>query len=80
MEIKIEKNVPIPMKGGKAKWELYPLDKMEVGDSFYIEGERASAISASLQSYKNNQIMKYQNKVAFVCRSDAKGVRVWRTL
>jgi hypothetical protein len=69
MEFKIEKGIPPPIgkKNGK-----YPYDKMDVGDSFYIEGAKITTISASI--YHQNK----KNKNKFASKTVDSGVRVWR--
>ena len=40
-EIAIDKNIPMPERDPRAH---YPLNEMEVGDSFVIDTERANAV------------------------------------
>lgn len=63
----IEKNIPIVGK--------YPFDKMEVGDSFYVEGDKNSKANLRMAAFT------YRKKVnvEFATKSDDKGIRIWRT-
>jgi len=86
-KIKIEKNVPIPKKGGNNK---YPIAEMNVGDSLffpvgfftkrdgsdYEKREYTQRVNAVFSSIKrqNKEIKKW----AFTCRTTKEGVRVWR--
>lgn len=82
--IKIEKNIPIPAKRDKrdrkSKFnaELYPIEKMEAGDSFLItelNGHKCfTAIYFSIGKYlKENYLEK-----EFLVRVIYQSVRVWR--
>ena len=62
--IKIEKHLPIPVHIGRAK---YPLNQMEVGDSFFSEKRM------NVSTYKT----LYRPK-EFVCRAVDGGYRTWR--
>lgn len=80
MEYKIEKNIPIPKKigvGRKAK-DYYPLEKMQVGDSFlirfkYTTKERLKIASRISMWQKRNGAGK-----KFATRRVDEGIRVWR--
>lgn len=69
MKIQIDKNIAIPVK------LKYPFNEMEVGDSFYGEGEVRTKLStaAYLWCKKNNNDWK------FITRRYENGYRVWRT-
>ena len=80
---KIEKNIPIPrsLGGGRTSEYFYPLEKMQVGDSFLIH----------LEKYTNKERAKIASRVAmwqkrnatdkkFATRRVDEGVRVWRTM
>jgi len=66
MDIKIEKNVPIPRRS------KYPLDKLEVGDSFWV---RANIANIRQISSKVAGVLKRK----FICREEKGGTRCWRT-
>ena len=66
MEIKIDKDVPVPDLG------LYPFDQMEVGDSFVTP--RACVRTAAAEWAKRRG-----NGAKFVCRRQPDGTfRIWR--
>ena len=71
---KIEKNIPLPGRGAG-----YPLDQMEVGDSFLDKKAKGTAsahgtIKSWYQFNKNNEKGAWR----FTTRKTAEGVRVWR--
>jgi len=68
--IVIEKNVDLPK--GRNKYN-HPYKEMQVGDSFFVEDGKLSAIC------NNNYRMKKILNATFIARSEGKGVRVWRT-
>lgn len=70
MEYQIEKNMPKPIARNK-----FPLDKMEVGDSFVVPLKDRFSASSSAISYKRKH-----PETEFVTKkvSDDE-VRIWRT-
>lgn len=77
MEIKIEKNIPIPVTEIK-----YPFDKMDVGDSFFIpENDKKVRlkIQCAVRSYFNIYKKKTKATMKIISKSLENGVRVWRT-
>lgn len=75
-EFKIEQGVPMPQARGAEM--VYPFEKMEVGDSFYVEGKKGATINGAIQAYIRKEIIASGCTKKFACRSDAKGVRIWR--
>lgn len=71
MEIKIQKNVPIPARA-KAK-SKYPFDKMGVGDSFVAPVKPAGLYAAARKWVKDNNAAS-----RFVVRAEGEGSRCWR--
>ena len=72
MAIKIEKNVPLPVRNNKPRAEKYPeLRQIEVGDSFVVP------ITAPAMSNHTRRVAK-EMKRKFVVRPEGKGSRVWR--
>lgn len=69
-DFKIEKNIPLAKKGGAAR--AYPLDQMEVGDSFFVPGGKSGNVTPSAH-YRGIKI-----KTRTVTESGVKGLRVWR--
>ena len=72
-EIKIEKNVPIPVR--KALNRKYPFDRMEVGDSFFATGTKQSAITGAFNFYHPK---KFSCRTQKDDKGNFVGVRVWR--
>jgi hypothetical protein len=71
MEIKIQKNVPIPAKAKKKT--KYPFEKMGVGDSFVAPVKPAGLYQSALKWAKNNDA-----GCRFVVRAEGDGSRCWR--
>ena len=69
---KIEKNIPI----GVVNQTKYPFSKMEVGDSFFVKGDKKkiTAVTVAATTYKKNT-----EGTNFISRRNESGVRVWRT-
>jgi hypothetical protein len=67
-KLKIEKNVPLPEQN-RYEW---PFEKMEVGDSFFMEGVKRTTIHAT--AYKAG--VKLGRK--FSVKIEEGGFRVWR--
>lgn len=67
--IEIERGIPMPQKvrGRDAK---YPWEKMEVGDSFFVQGRKTFGNQASTRSLKDGK--------KYTTRKENGGVRVWR--
>lgn len=63
----IKKNVPIPSFPNKYPWEA-----LEIGDSFFVNGKRATLLSSA----KGHTERKTGRK--FTTRSVEGGCRVWR--
>jgi len=73
MTYKIEKHVPIPAVRGAGL--QFPLEQMEVGDSFVVDtkAERGAAMVAA-------SIIRQKNGKTFVSRiADEGKFRIWRT-
>jgi hypothetical protein len=75
--IAIDKNIPIP---SRVRNRVYPLNKMEVGDSFFKEIDENKS-----KHYEKQKIymavwrhcQNHSNK-KFTTASEENGVRVWR--
>lgn len=68
LNIKIEKNVAIPIPNAKNDW---PFEAMNVGDSFYFEHPARLTTAVSDQHRRNEE-------KRFTTRAEGKGRRVWR--
>lgn len=67
--IKIDKNIPVP------KSKKYPWDKMEVGDSIYIDSRamgKSAATCFNIYIKRNKLDWKYKS------RTEGNGTRIWR--
>ncbi len=76
MEIKIEKNIPIPVTEIK-----YPFDKMDVGDSFFIaetDKKERLKIQCAVRSYFAMYRKKTKTTMKIISKSLENGVRIWR--
>lgn len=73
--IVIEKNIDLPEEGDyKTKPYKYPFDKMEIGDSFYLEDYEK--FYRSLQGSAFRYGKKYETQ--FKVRKEKTGSRCWR--
>ena len=81
MDIKVEKNVPLPARRG-SKNHKYPWEEMEIGDSFSvpIDGRGPQMVAASVGRAAQVAKIKYQHRysVLTVEENGAKIIRVWR--
>jgi hypothetical protein len=74
----IEKNVPLPIMYGDAKY-LYPFMEMELNDSFFVpfsffENGRKGVLRVRVSaSYYGKKLGR-----KFSARFDGEGIRVWR--
>ncbi len=78
-KIKIEKNIPIKKKNGFGT--QYPWDKMEIGDSFYLEipkGVKYITHQSSVLTTSRSWAMYNNESAKFSSRKERKGFRVWR--
>jgi hypothetical protein len=68
---KIEKNIPV----GYETKPAYPFEKMNVGDSFFVKGDKKkiNSVGVAVSGYK-----KKTPGVNFTCRASNDGIRVWR--
>lgn len=74
IELEVERNIPIAEPENRAK---YPLGKLGVGDSFFVNDRNArNRISAAISRYL---MTKSAGDKKFVQRTVEGGVRVWRT-
>lgn len=75
MTFKIEKNIPLPNKGGRGRPLMYPFDQMDVNDSFLIpKGVNAKSVSNAAGKYGK------RHGKEFTTREIGNGrYRIWRT-
>ena len=72
MQIKIDENLPLPARSGRAK---YPLAQMRKGDSFLLPPE---APTGSVRNCAVNFAKRHAG-VKFTLRKTPEGYRLWRT-
>lgn len=76
--MKIEKGIPMPEKTHSGRQGKYPFRKLEVGESFFVDGEKegwrayGAARQMNYRTFKNNGLL-------FEARREGKGYRIWRT-
>lgn len=72
MEVKIEKNVPIPPQS----WRIakYPFHEMEVGDSLLIDYQERNAVLGAAKKYGKDTEKDFTSK-----RVSETEARIWRT-
>lgn len=70
-DIKIEKQIPIPFGAGNKNRTLFPWEKMEIGDSIFIEGRTTRSLSSA------HKWGKKDNR-RFCLRTVEGGIRIWR--
>jgi len=68
----IEKAVPPPASFGRGAKPKYPFARLEVGDSFFVPGMRARALSNAAQWHTQKTGAKFQ------CVTVDGGARCWR--
>ena len=81
--ITIEKYIPIPETRSSQATKYAFVEKMEIGDSFYINGNTPdfTTISVKAYMYKQNAITDrcYTVRTIEGTSDNAKAVRIWRT-
>jgi hypothetical protein len=75
-EFKIERGIPVPLLPQFLR-EKMPLEKMEVGDSFFVSGNKNGKTIQEVKISVRNALPK-KTKRRFLCRVIDGGVRVWR--
>ena len=48
---RIQKNIPIPAKMPQGRKQIYPFDRMEVGDSFAVPLSKRKSLVSSINKY-----------------------------
>lgn len=77
MNIKIDKNVPLPKNATKKT--KYPFGELkEVGESFLACTESTVKKQASIASCANAWAGRHERSWKFTARSTDEGIRVWR--
>lgn len=68
MDVKIDSNVPLPESRG-----TYPLDQLEVGDSFSVPVEKTQSLRSTVYLFNKTHPDK-----KFTVKSKGGETRVWR--
>jgi hypothetical protein len=69
--LNIDKNIPIPDSSGRGRKTEYILPELEVGDSFFIEGETSKYLAKLFYQKK-------KRNYELTARTMEGGVRIWR--
>jgi len=80
MEIKIEKNIPIPDKvQTQISKIIVELKKLEVNDSYLVDNSKNLPLP-QLRNQTNSKLIYYGKKLnyKFTIRQTEEGLRVWR--
>ena len=81
MEIKLEKNVPIPLAGKFKNSSKYPWKNMKKGDSFYVVKPKHrdyNSFRAQIQSCGRTYIKWHNKNWKFQTLKEKLGIRIWR--
>lgn len=70
--VKIEKGIAIPPKGTTGRPAKYPIEHMDVGDSFFVTGIKSTGASAIMSRARRG------NSKKFCQRLMDGGIRIWR--
>lgn len=87
MKIEIEKNIPLenPVSQNlKNKLDIYPLQEMELWDSFLVkvkEGQTVKNLQIEMSNAGRRYVLKFNQNKKFTTRIiDSESVRMWRIL
>lgn len=75
-EIKIDKGVPLPEPSKRGPKHVYPWEKLQVGDSFFVPGKKTNTFGGQLTRFKKSAGIKCV--IRTVTENNVKGVRIWR--
>ncbi len=78
--ITIDKNIPIP-EDKRSRFEEFPYNQMEVGDSFRIEakdGQTIVSLQSGLSQNAKHWAKKTNSSFLFRTAMEGEGVRIWR--
>ena len=74
LTISIENNIPIPERRTRGRERIYPVESLEVGQSFLMP---ECKYFSSAHSLATRTKIKYPDR-EFTCRRVGDGIRVWR--
>lgn len=79
MDIKIEKDVPIPTGGRTNPYAIYPWQGMVIGESFRVPANGVGLEIFRRRVYQAARMRGFKYNEKYVVRIEDEGVRVWRT-
>jgi hypothetical protein len=74
--IKIEKDIPLPTRGVRTTVNKYPIDQLEVGDSFFATVGKAT-LSGHARAVAKITGRKFVVRSVVIDGTDS-GARIWR--
>ncbi len=75
-ELPIDKHIPVPIRHG-GRSAIYPWDKMNVGDSFFVPGKTYYQVSGSV-NYHRIKHPGWKMSGRNLTENGVAGVRFWR--
>ena len=75
-EFQVQKGIEIPERGPLSRSCIYPWNKMEIGDSFFLPNYKISQVSSGACAAGKRYGKMYITRT--LIENDIKGVRVWR--
>lgn len=78
MDFEIESGIPVPKRTRQGR-NKYPLEKLDVGQSFFIPLDDESKPTAAKNLRSSMAVRAKKLDIKIVTIGDNTGVRVWRT-
>lgn len=72
----IQRNVPIPSRQGRPL--KYPVDKLTVGDSFFVPRSECNSFTVTASATKKAKALGIRLSIRRLEENGEAGVRVWR--
>lgn len=72
MKLKVDKGIPIPPANSKGR--VYPLDTMDVGDSFAVPLAKSTSVLSMASRLRAKKFASRR-----LIENDTKVLRIWRT-
>jgi|688.fasta_scaffold2406751_2 hypothetical protein len=72
----IQRNVPIPSRQGRPL--KYPVDKLTVGDSFFVPMSEGNPSTVTASATKKAKVLGIRLSIRRLEENGEAGVRVWR--
>lgn len=76
----VDKKVPLPQRLSRPKRSKYPLEHLNVTDSFFVPHAKSTSFSGTVQNFRLSHPDKAHWKftVRTVTENGVEGVRLWR--